>query len=67
MISSLLVSHGKFLLDYIVGKVFELDIELKQTFLFLPAETLKFGFTAHIQGASETHNQIQVIDTTEFQ
>lgn len=35
MISSLLRSHGKFLLDYIVGKGFELDIELKQTFFFL--------------------------------
>lgn len=32
MISSLPRSHEKFLLDYIVGKSFELDIELKQTF-----------------------------------
>lgn len=32
MISSLQRSHGKCLLDYIVGKSFELDIELKQTF-----------------------------------
>lgn len=35
MISSLQRSHGKFLLDYIVGKSFELDIELKQTFFCL--------------------------------
>lgn len=35
MISSLQRSHGKFLVDYIVGKCFELDIELKQTFFFL--------------------------------
>lgn len=38
MINSLLRSHGKFLLDYIVGKGFELDIELKQTFCL---QTLK--------------------------
>lgn len=51
MISSLLRSHGKFLLDYIVGKGFELDIELKQTFLPSEPESLagSYCFIAFIK------------------
>lgn len=53
------MSHGKFLLDYIVRKCFELDIELKQTFclqtpkvwLYLTASFLPQGCKGNIQNS----------------